>query len=102
MLLAEQEGPEAGVSYLQEAVGLAPQNAKAHEQLGRAYLKMKQWKNAHEELERAVALAPNSSSLHYELGISYRDQGLKDQAKKEFDRCTELNATHSSVDTPNQ
>jgi Flp pilus assembly protein TadD len=63
---------------------------------------MKQWKNAHEELERAVALAPNSSSLHYELGISYRDQGLKDQAKKEFDRCTELNATHSSVDTPNQ
>jgi hypothetical protein len=27
---------------------------------------------------------------------------LKDQAKKEFDRCAELNANHSSVDTPNQ
>jgi hypothetical protein len=40
--------------------------------------------------------------LHYELGINYRDQGSKDQAKKEFDRCTELNATHSSVDTPNE
>jgi tetratricopeptide (TPR) repeat protein len=102
MLLAEQENPEAGLPYLQEAVALAPRNAKAHEQLGRAYLKLKRWQDSHDELEKAVQLAPNSSSLHYELGISYRDQGLKDQAQKEFDRCTELNATHSSVDTPNQ
>jgi tetratricopeptide (TPR) repeat protein len=102
MLLAEQDNPEAGLPYLQEAVALAPRNAKAHEQLGRAYLKLKRWQDSHDELEKAVQLAPNSSSLHYELGISYRDQGLKDQAQKEFDRCTELNATHSSVDTPNQ
>ena len=102
MLLAEQENPEAGLPYLQEAVALAPRNAKAHEQLGRAYLKLKRWQDSHDELERAIQLAPNSSSLHYELGISYRDQGLKDQAQKEFDRCTELNATHSSIDTPNQ
>jgi tetratricopeptide (TPR) repeat protein len=102
MLLAEQEQPDAGLVYLQKAVALAPENAKAHEQLGRAYLKLKRWKDSQDELERAVQLAPNSSSLHYELGINYRDQGLKDQARKEFDRCTELNATHSSVDTPNE
>jgi tetratricopeptide (TPR) repeat protein len=102
MLLAEQEHPDASLVYLQEAVALAPQNAKAHEQLGRAYLKLKRLKDAQGELEKAVQLAPSSSSLHYELAINYRDQGLKDQAKKEFDRCTELNATHSSVDTPNE
>ncbi len=102
MLLAEQESPDAGLVYLQEAVALAPQNAKAHEQLGRAYLKLKRWKDSQSELEKAVQLAPNSSSLHCELAINYRDQGLKDQARKEFDRCTELNATHSSVDNPNQ
>jgi tetratricopeptide (TPR) repeat protein len=102
MLLAEQQGPDAGMPFLKEAVALAPNNAKAHEQLGRAYLKLKQWKDAHDELEKAVQLAPNSSSVHYELGITYRDQGLTDQARKEFDRCTELNATHSSVDTPNE
>lgn len=101
MLLAAQENLEAGLPYLREAVSLAPTNAKAHEQLGRAYLKLKRWQDSHDELEKAVQLAPNSSSLHYELGISYRDQGLKDQAQKEFDRCTELNANHSSVDTPN-
>ena len=102
MLLTEQESPDAGLVYLQEAVRLAPQNAKAHEQLGRAYFKLKRWKDSQSELKKAVKLAPNSSSLHYQLGINYRDQGLKDQARKEFDRCTELNATHSSVDTPNQ
>jgi Flp pilus assembly protein TadD len=101
MLLIDQEHPEASLAYLQEGVTLAPQNPKAHEQLGRAYLKLKRWNDAHNELEKAVQLAPNSSSLHYELAMSYRDQGLKEEAKKEFDRCTELNATHSSVETPN-
>jgi tetratricopeptide (TPR) repeat protein len=101
MLLIDQEHPEASLPYLQEGVVLAPQNPKAHEQLGRAYLKLKRLNDAHNELEKAVQLAPNSSSLHYELAMSYRDQGLKEQAKKEFDRCTELNATHSSVETPN-
>ncbi len=100
MLLLDQEHPEATWLTLQEVV-LAPQNPKAHEQLGRAYLKLKRWNDAHNELEKAVQLAPNSSSLHYELAMSYRDQGLKEEAKKEFDRCTELNATHSSVETPN-
>lgn len=102
MLLAEQGPPDAALGYLQQAVALAPHNAKAHEQLGRAYLKLKRLKDAQAELEKAVQLAPNSSSLHFELAIDYRDQGLNDQAKKEFDRCAELNANHSSVDTPNE
>ena len=101
-LLVEQGEPDAGLVYLQQAVALSPQNAKAHEQLGRDYLTLKRLKEAQGELEKAVQLAPNSSSVHFELGIDYRDQGLKDQARKEFDRCAELNAAHSSVDTPNE
>jgi Flp pilus assembly protein TadD len=101
MLLAEQGHPDAGLVYLQQAVALAPQNAKAHEQLGRAYLKLKRLKDAQDELEKAVQLAPDNSSLHFELGVNYRNQGLKDLAKKEFDRCAELmNVTHSSAYTP--
>jgi tetratricopeptide (TPR) repeat protein len=101
-LLADEGHAGAGLPYLQKAVELAPSNAKAHEELGRAYLKLKQPKDAQSELEKAVQIAPNSGSLHFELGINYRDQGMKDQAKQEFDRCAALNATHSSVDTPNQ
>ena len=101
-LLAHQGHADAGLPYLLKATELSPRNAKGHEQLGRAYVKLKQLKNAQTELEKAIQLAPNSSSLHFELGMTYRDQGLKEQAKQEFDRCATLNATHSSVDTPNQ
>ncbi len=101
-LLTDQGHADASLPYLLKATQLAPQNAKAHEQLGRAYLKLKQPKDARGELEKAVQLAPNDSSLHFELGINYRDQGLKDRAKQEFDRCAALNATHSSIETPNE
>jgi tetratricopeptide (TPR) repeat protein len=101
MVLAEKEHPEAALPNLQQAVTIAPQNPRAHEQLGRLYLKLKQREPARQELEKAIALAPDSASLHYELGIAFRDQGLKTEAQREFDRCTQLNATHSSVETPN-
>jgi tetratricopeptide (TPR) repeat protein len=101
-LLADQGKADAGLPYLLKATELAPRNAKCHEALGRAYVKLKQLKNAQAELEEAVQLAPNSSSLRFELGMTYRDQGLQEQAKQEFDRCATLNATHSSVETPNQ
>ena len=96
-LLADQGKPEAGLPYLLKAAELAPRNAKCHEQLGRAYIKLKQLNNAQAELQKAVQLAPNSSSLHFELAMAYRQQGLKEQAKQEFDRCAALNATHSSI-----
>jgi len=101
-LLTDQGKADAGLPYLFKAIELAPQNAKCHEVLGRAYFKLKQLKNAQSEFEQAVRLAPKSSSLRFELAMTYRDQGLKDQAKQEFDRCATLNATHSSVETPNQ
>jgi tetratricopeptide (TPR) repeat protein len=101
-LLTDQGKADAGLPYLLKAIELAPQNAKCHEALGRAYAKLKQLKKAQSEFEQAVRLAPNSSSVRFELAMTYRDQGLKDQAKQEFDRCAVLNATHSSVETPNQ
>ena len=100
-LLADRGKADAGLPYLLKATELAPKNAKCHEELGRAYIKLKQLKSAQAELQQAVQLAPNSSSLHFELGMTYRDQGLKEQAKQEFDRCAVLNSAHSSVDTPN-
>jgi tetratricopeptide (TPR) repeat protein len=101
-LLTDQGKADAALPYLFKAIELAPQNAKCHEVLGRAYVKLKQLNKAQSEFEQAVRLAPKSSSLRFELAMTYRDQGLKDQAKQEFDRCAALNATHSSVETPNQ
>ena len=101
-LLADQGKADVGLPYLLKATEIAPRNAKCHEALGRAYMKLKQLKNAQAELEEAVQLAPKSSTLRFELGMTYRDEGLKQQAKQEFDRCATLNATHSSLETPNE
>jgi tetratricopeptide (TPR) repeat protein len=101
-LLTDQGKVEAGLPYLLKATEMAPRNAKCHEALGRAYAKLKQLSNAQAEFEQAVQLAPNSSSVRFELAMTYRERGLKEKAKQEFDRCATLNATHSSVETPNQ
>lgn len=100
-LLSDQGNPEGGLAYLLKATELAPDNPKAHEQLGRTYLRLKQATLAQTELSAAVQLAPKNANLHFELGMAYRDQGLKDRAKREFDLCATLNATHSSTETPN-
>jgi len=101
-LLTQEGKADTGLFYLLKAAEMAPRNPKCHEALGRAYAELKQLKSAQVEFEEAVQLAPNSSSVRFELAMNYREQGLKEQAKQEFDRCAALNATHSSVETPNQ
>lgn len=101
ILLADQDHPSQALSYLQQAVSLAPHNPKAHEQLGRAYDLLNMPDKAQQELEQAVALAPNVAGLHFKLGQSYRRQSKQQLAKQQFEICAKLNSTHSSIETPN-
>lgn len=100
-LLVQQGKAEEALSYLQRAAAISNSNPKMHEQLGQAYTELKDLDKAKAEFETAVSLAPEISGLHFKLGQIYQKQGLKDQAKKEFDRCAQLNASHSSEETPN-
>ena len=98
--LIDQNRPEEAVRYLVVATDISPQDARAHEKLGKAYSQLDQLAKAQVELERAVRLAPNIASLHYVLGQVYRREGLKEKAKAELDRVAELNGTHSTPETP--
>ena len=100
-LLVESHDNEKALPYLQKAVALAPDNPKAHEELGKAYTATGKLEQAQSELEEAVKLVPESSSLHYKLGQMYRRRGFADLAQKEFNTCEQLNSTHSSTETPN-
>lgn len=95
-LYLEQNRPKDGLPYLLQATQIAPEDAKGHEKLGKAFLIMEQLPQAQSELEKAVALAPDVASSHYILGQVYRKEGMMDKAKAEFDRTTALNGTHSS------
>jgi tetratricopeptide (TPR) repeat protein len=94
--LVEQNHPEEALRYLQEAVRLAPDSPKAHEQLGKAFLALEQLDKAQAELEAAVKLEPQSPRAHYVLGQLYAKHGESDKAKSEFGKYSQLNAQHPS------
>ena len=103
ILLTRDGHAEQALPYLKKAVELAPQNPKAHEQLGRAYEEANMLGNAQSELEKALAIAPDISALHYRLGRIYSREKKGELARKEFARCAVLNGTHSTDadETPN-
>ncbi|MBV9304673.1 MAG: tetratricopeptide repeat protein [Acidobacteriaceae bacterium] len=97
-LFLETNQPEKAVEYLQKALEIAPDDPKAHQQLGKAYFNLNNLPKALDELEKAAQLAPNNAPVHYILAQVYRKQGLGEKAKGEFDRYTKLSATHSVAD----
>jgi len=99
-LLLDENRNEEAVSYLLQAIGVAPRESRAHELLGKAYSRLEQLPKAQSELEEAIGLSPPNASLHCMLAPVYRKQGLADKAKIEFDRCAALAGNHSVPPTP--
>ncbi|MGA7524578.1 MAG: tetratricopeptide repeat protein [Acidobacteriaceae bacterium] len=103
ILLLDQSRPRDAQPWLEKAAALAPDNPRAHEELGQTYEQLHNLPAARRELQAAVTLAPSVPSLHFELGRIDQRLGLAAKAKEEFDRCAALNATHSTdaAETPN-
>ncbi len=89
------------VPLLETAAGLAANNPKIHEELGKAYEILNDLPRAQQQLEEAVRLAPDVSGLHFKLGRILRRQGLRDEAQQQFEICEKLDSSHSSKETPN-
>ena len=98
VLLLDDNQPDQAVSYLLQSVSIAPDYARAHEHLGKAYDRLGQLAKAQAELEKAVELAPKNARLHYILGQVYRKEGLTEKARLEFDRSSELRRNTRSED----
>jgi Flp pilus assembly protein TadD len=99
-LLLDENRNEEAVSYLLQAIGIAPREARAHELLGKAYSRLEQLPGARSELEKAIELSPQKANLHCMLAPIYRKQALADKAKIEYDRCAALAGSHSVPPTP--
>ncbi len=97
-LFLETNHLDQAIEYLRKAIEIAPDDAKARQQLGKAYFNLNDLPKALTELEKAADLAPNNAPVHYVLAQVYRKRGLPEKAKKEFDRYTKLSATHSVSD----
>ena len=75
---------------LLQAVRIAPQDPRIHEQLGQLYMQQGNYAEAEKYLETATRLDPEKSNLHFLLGQAYRHLGRQQEAKKEFDAAARL------------
>ena len=75
---------------LLQAVHIAPQDPRIHEQLGQLFMQQGNYVEAEQYLETATRLDPERSNLHFLLGQAYHHLGRQQEAKTEFDAATRL------------
>ncbi len=88
-LLRRGKLPEAQ-TLLEQAVVLAPQDPRIHEQLGQVFLDRHDWPAAQRELRKAVDLDPESAALHFRLGQAFRRAGMRSEAEVELKKSARL------------
>jgi Flp pilus assembly protein TadD len=99
-LLVDENRPQDAVPFLLQAVEIAPRESRAHELLGKAYIRIEEFPNAQTELEKAIELSPQAPHLYCMLAPVYRKQGLAEKAKAAYERCATLTGSHSTPQTP--
>lgn len=100
IFLADNQRTTEAISYLRQAVEMAPDNLRANRELGRAYLATNQLEKAQMELGKAATLDPQDAPVRFLLSQVYQKRGLTDKARIEISRYSALTRAHSSPDTP--
>lgn len=87
----------SALSYNQYLLALDPDNAKAHTEMGKAYLFLGRRDEAMPHLRRAIELAPADDEPHYFLGLLFRMTNRLPEAKSEFRLAIQANPGHSKA-----
>lgn len=82
------------ISYNTYLLKIDPANAKAHSEIGKAYLFLLNTAEAERYLRRAIELKPGEDEPHYYLGLLWRMSGRLADAKKEFQAAILANPNH--------
>ena len=98
IVLVHQGKLEEARKLLTEAVKIAPNDPRIHEQFGHLYLQLPMLAEAQREFEAAIRLEPKNPALHFLLGKVYHQQGDEGKAKSEFAVSASLSGEHSTPD----
>lgn len=96
LVLVDRNDLSEALPLLQQAVKIAPADARIRAALGRLYQRQGDLAAAQAELQRAVALAPGTASYHFLLGQMYRRSGHPEEAKSEFAKASALQRAHAA------
>jgi Tfp pilus assembly protein PilF len=90
-ILVEGHQPEKAIPYLETALRAKPDLWLIYQQLGRAYLMEKNYRQAEAELKKALGRDPEGMA-HYQLGVVYRAEGRNSEAAAQFEATRKIKA----------
>jgi tetratricopeptide (TPR) repeat protein len=77
-----QKRTDESLQMAVKAAKLSPRDYKGHLLKGRAYRKLKMYKEASESLQEAIRLKPGNTDILYEVGLVAEGQGKKKEAEQ--------------------
>ncbi len=84
----------AALSSYQKALEESPDNEKVNRKLGKAYFRLKDYKNAEENFNKYLEKNPDDVDCLIELGETKQQQGLYKKAAENFEKAYELDKTN--------
>ena len=78
------------IPALREAIRIKPDYAEANQELGYAYLNVRQYQDAVAAFRQAIRLKPDYALAHYNLGITYLSMDNKSGAMSEYRTLTSI------------
>ena len=83
--------------YYQKAIGINPDFAAAHANLGLTYMHKEKLDKALVSLQKAIALDAQNAGAHYNLGLLYDTMGKTDEAIGAYEKCIAINPDFASA-----
>jgi len=90
ILLEQQAEPQSALDEEDKALALCPELAEAHEDRGRALLKLERYEEAAKSLKKAGAADPAEPRPHFLLAQAYRALGRAQEAQAEMRTFSKL------------
>jgi hypothetical protein len=90
----QQKVFKAAIAYNRYLLGLNPDDARAHAELGKVHLFLRQPAEARQHLSADLRLRADDDEPHYFLGLLHRTQGRPEEAKAEFQSAIRINPEH--------
>jgi tetratricopeptide (TPR) repeat protein len=95
--LADKKQYDAAVPAWKQALALAPEDPRGHNNLGVALVATGKFDEAIVEYKKSLELNPSSSQTHNNLGSALAEAGRVDEALPEFQKAVELNPDNGAA-----
>jgi tetratricopeptide (TPR) repeat protein len=97
LTLINQGKTDEAIAALREELDKSPDNARAHELIGIAYLKQNRLNEAEKETQRAVELSPESAGARVALARVAIARQNWDLASSSLAKASEIDSSHAEI-----